>query len=75
LTDAGYRVLTTRTTADAQQLLEHYRGTVDLALSARTVHGVPTLEPAKPYTAERLTRTVREALDAPDRVSVIPVAG
>jgi two-component system, cell cycle sensor histidine kinase and response regulator CckA len=75
LTDAGYRVLTTRTTADAQQLLERYEGTVDLALSAGPVSGVATLQPTKPYTPDRLNRAVREALDSPDRVSAIPVAG
>jgi two-component system cell cycle sensor histidine kinase/response regulator CckA len=73
LTDAGYRVLTTRTAADAQQLLGRYDGSVDLAVSDRGIPGVPTLEPTKPYTAERLTRAVRDALDSPDRVSSIPV--
>jgi signal transduction histidine kinase len=75
LTDAGYRVLTTRTTADAQRLLERYDRSVDLAVSARPVQGIPTLEPARPYLPERLTRAVREALDSPGRVSSILVPG
>jgi len=75
LTDAGYRVLTTRTAADAVQLLERYDGTVALAVSDRPVRGVPTLAPTKPYTPERLHRAVRDALDSPDRGSPIPVAG
>jgi len=75
LTDAGYRVLTTSTTADAQQLLERHDGTVDLAISTRPLQGIPTLAPTKPYTAERLHRAVRDALDSPDRVSAVPVAG
>jgi hypothetical protein len=75
LTDAGYRVLATRTTVDAHRLLERYEGSVDLAISERPVHDVPTLDPAKPYAPERLRRAVREALDSPDRVKPIPVPG
>jgi hypothetical protein len=79
-------VLTARTTADAVRVAERADGPIHLlltdldelregALLALLRERRPRLEPvrlAKPYTPERLQRSVRQALGSPDRVTPDP---
>jgi signal transduction histidine kinase len=71
LTDAGYRVLTTRTAVDAQRLIERYEDGIDLAIAdldhvradALAGSAVRLLRLEKPFTPTRLHGAVRAALD------------
>jgi PAS domain S-box-containing protein len=88
LTDASYRVLTARTTADAVRLAERYDGAIDLLFSdldelrrralvdllrARRPE-LRSLTVAKPYTPNRLRAAVRSALGSPIQVTEPPTS-
>jgi PAS domain S-box-containing protein len=86
LTDASYRVLTARTTADAVRLAERLDGPLDLLVTdldqlreralvdlLRTQRpALKAVSPQKPYTPDRLCSAVHSALQSPKRVTPTP---
>ena len=79
LTDAGYRVLTSRTCVDALALANRIEGRIDLVLTDLEPErlrelAAPTVSLVKPHTAERLQSAVRAVLDSPKRVSDVAVS-
>ena len=75
LSDAGYRVVTAPTPADAQRLAERLESSIDLVLTeidetraaaiAGSLLAAHALTLRKPYSPERLREAVRGALDSP----------
>jgi two-component system cell cycle sensor histidine kinase/response regulator CckA len=75
LSDAGYRVVTAPTPADAQRLAERLESSIDLVLSeldetraaalAESLMAAHALTLRKPYSPERLREAVSGALDTP----------
>jgi len=75
LSDAGYRVVTAPTPAEAQRLAERLESSIDLILTeldetraaalAESLIAAHALTLRKPYSPERLREAVRGALDVP----------
>jgi two-component system cell cycle sensor histidine kinase/response regulator CckA len=83
LTDGGYRVLPAGTTAVALELLDREDRRIDLVIAETQVAhhleqacpGLRATSLRKPYTPERLHRTVQNALASPKRVMGAPIEG
>ncbi len=77
LSEAGYRVVTAPTPADAQRLAERLESSIDLVLTeldetqasvlAESLVAGHALTLRKPYSPERLRDAVRDALDFPTK--------